>query len=97
VDFSADPAAAAAYQKDQRNKRKIREATQKLELNIINPLREWLVLIGIARQYPLSCFSKGLLVLDIDYTIVDTKPLTSGTVGYTLSRPNLHGKYYQLR
>jgi hypothetical protein len=52
VDFSADPAAALAYKNDQRNKRKIREAIEKLELNIINPLRK----------------GKKLLVLDIDYS-----------------------------
>lgn len=52
VDFSADPAAAVAYQNDQRNKRKIREVTQKLSVNVINPLRE----------------GKKLLVLDIDYS-----------------------------
>jgi ubiquitin-like domain-containing CTD phosphatase 1 len=52
VDFSADPAAALAYKNDQRNKRKIREATEKLELNIITPSRE----------------GKKLLVLDIDYS-----------------------------
>jgi ubiquitin-like domain-containing CTD phosphatase 1 len=52
VDFSANPAAAVAYQNDARNKRKVREAVQKLELNIINPLRP----------------GKKLLVLDIDYS-----------------------------
>lgn len=52
VDFSANPAAAVAYQNDQRNLRKIREHTKKLQLNIIHPLRE----------------GKRLLVLDIDYS-----------------------------
>lgn len=52
VDFSADPAAAAAYMNDQRNRRKVKEHTHKLEVNIINPLRE----------------GKRLLVLDIDYS-----------------------------
>ncbi|KAA1469377.1 HAD IIID h [Dentipellis sp. KUC8613] len=75
VDFSADPAAAAAYQNDLRNIRKVREATKKLKVNIINPLRE----------------GKKLLVLDIDYTILDTKPLTSGALPPAeCARPHLH-------
>lgn len=52
VDFTADPKAAEAYTNDQRNKRKIREHTDQLNLNIISPLRE----------------GKRLLVLDIDYS-----------------------------
>lgn len=52
VDFSANPAAAAAYLNDKRNHRKIREATNKLKVNVMNPLRE----------------GKKLLVLDIDYS-----------------------------
>ena len=52
VDFSEDLAASDAYKNDQRNVRKVKEATEKLELNIIHPLRE----------------GKKLLVLDIDYS-----------------------------
>jgi len=52
VDFSENIAAAAAYTADQRNKRKVKEATEKLEVNIIYPLRP----------------GKKLLVLDIDYS-----------------------------
>lgn len=52
VDFSADPAAAATYINDQRNRRKVKEHSKKLQVNIINPLRE----------------GKRLLVLDIDYS-----------------------------
>ena len=52
VDFSANPAAAAAYINDQRNRRKVQEHTRKLSVNVINPLRE----------------GKRLLVLDIDYS-----------------------------
>lgn len=52
VDFSDNPAAAAAYKNDQRNIRKIKEATKKLNINIIFPLTE----------------GKKLLVLDIDYS-----------------------------
>ncbi|KAI0317471.1 HAD subfamily IIID h [Amylostereum chailletii] len=77
LDFSANPAAAAAYKNDQRNIRKVREATEKLkdQINIIHPLRE----------------GKRLLVLDIDYTIVDTKPLTSGALPpRECARPGLH-------
>jgi len=52
ADFSEDLAASDAYKNDQRNIRKVKEATEKLELNIIHPLRE----------------GKKLLVLDIDYS-----------------------------
>jgi len=52
VDFSDNPTAAAAYKNDQRNIRKVREATNKLKIDIIYPLRE----------------GKKLLVLDIDYS-----------------------------
>ena len=52
VDFSANPAAAASYMNDQRNRRKVKEHTRKLSVNIIYPLRE----------------GKRLLVLDIDYS-----------------------------
>ncbi|KAI0345293.1 HAD-superfamily subfamily IIID h [Trametopsis cervina] len=75
VDFSADPKAAAAYANDQRNLRKIKEHTSKLKVDLIYPLRE----------------GKGLLVLDIDYTILDTKPLTSGALPpHECARPRLH-------
>ena len=52
VDFTADPKAAEAYIRDQRNRRKIQEYTDRLNLNIISPFRE----------------GKRLLVLDIDYS-----------------------------
>lgn len=52
VDLAIDPVTAAAYINDQRNLRKIREHTAKLQLNIINPPRP----------------GKRLLVLDIDYS-----------------------------
>ena len=57
VDFSANPAAAASYMNDQRNRRKVQEHTKKLQVNLINPLRE----------------GKRLLVLDIDYSKVWTQ------------------------
>jgi len=75
VDFADNPAAAAVYKNDQRNIRKVKEATDKLQINIIHPLRE----------------GKRLLVLDIDYTILDTKPLTSGSLPPAeCARPGLH-------
>ena len=52
VDLSKDPQAARAYVRDRRNQRKIREATEKLQVNLMHPLRE----------------GKRLLVLDIDYS-----------------------------
>ncbi|KAG1761675.1 HAD subfamily IIID h [Suillus occidentalis] len=75
VDFTDNPAAAAVYKNDQRNIRKVKEATEKLQINIIHPLRD----------------GKRLLVLDIDYTILDTKPLTSGSLPPAeCARPGLH-------
>lgn len=52
-DFTEDPVASAAYKNDQRNIRKVKEATAALKVNIIHPLRE----------------GKKLLVLDIDYSM----------------------------
>ncbi|KAJ7766784.1 HAD-like domain-containing protein [Mycena metata] len=74
-DFTEDPVASAAYRNDQRNIRKVKEATAALNVDIIHPLRE----------------GKKLLVLDIDYTILDTKPLTSGSLPPAeCARPRLH-------
>ncbi|KAJ6531234.1 HAD-like domain-containing protein [Mycena capillaripes] len=76
LDFTENPVASAAYRNDQRNIRKVKEATAALkEINIIHPLRQ----------------GKKLLVLDIDYTILDTKPLTSGSLPPAeCARPGLH-------
>lgn len=52
VDFNNDPATVAKYKNDQRNIRKVKEMTDKLNVNIIHPLRA----------------GKKLLVLDIDYS-----------------------------
>ena len=46
------PQIAAVYMNDQRNRRKIKEHSDQLNLNIITPLRD----------------GKRLLVLDIDYS-----------------------------
>lgn len=61
VDFSANPHAADEYIRDQRNRRNIREATKRLNLNLMAPLRE----------------GKKLLVLDIDYSLSQPKSLSS--------------------
>ncbi|KAF7295523.1 HAD subfamily IIID h [Mycena indigotica] len=75
LDLARDPVASAAYANDQRNQRKVKEATSALKVNIIHPLRE----------------KKKLLVLDIDYTILDTKPLTTGSLPPAeCARPRLH-------
>lgn len=77
IDFSADPNSEAVrkFKNDSRNKRKIREAVAALNVNLMNPLRE----------------GKRLLVLDLDYTILDTKPLTSGALPPSeCARPGLH-------
>lgn len=52
VDFSENPRAADEYIRDQRSRRNIRDATKRLQVNLMNPLRE----------------GKKLLVLDIDYS-----------------------------
>ncbi|TEB36442.1 HAD-superfamily subfamily IIID h [Coprinellus micaceus] len=75
VDFTENIAASNRYQHDIRNIRKVKEMTAKLSVNIITPLRP----------------GKKLLVLDIDYTILDTKPLTSGSLPpRECARPYLH-------
>lgn len=74
-DLSTNSSAARAYINDQRNVRKVKETARKLQINLMNPLRE----------------GKRLLVLDIDYTILDTKPLTSGALPPSeCARPGLH-------
>ncbi|KAH8826866.1 HAD subfamily IIID h [Flagelloscypha sp. PMI_526] len=75
VDFTKDPNASLRYKNDKRNIRKVKEASDALQVNIIHPLRP----------------GKKLLVLDIDYTILDTKPLTSGQLPPSeCARPGLH-------
>ncbi|KAK7467495.1 hypothetical protein VKT23_004549 [Stygiomarasmius scandens] len=75
LDLTKDTATLVAYQNDLRNKRKVKEMTEKLQVDIIYPLRP----------------GKKLLVLDIDYTILDTKPLTSGSLPPAeCARPKLH-------
>lgn len=75
VDFTEYPQEAAKYRNDPRNIRKVREITSKLQINLVYPLRE----------------GKRLLVLDLDYTILDTKPLTSGSLPPAeCARPGLH-------
>ncbi|OWZ65226.1 HAD hydrolase, family IIID [Cryptococcus neoformans] len=60
---------------DPRNKRKIQEIIEKVPITVMNAPRE----------------GKKLLVLDLDYTIVDTKPLLSGTLPSSeCARPGLH-------
>ncbi|KAH9483953.1 Ubiquitin-like domain-containing CTD phosphatase 1 [Psilocybe cubensis] len=75
VDFTENMVASNRYQHDTRNIRKVQEAIRNLNINIIHPLRQ----------------GKKLLVLDIDYTILDTKPLTSGSLPPAeCARPGLH-------
>ncbi|WVR06359.1 HAD hydrolase, family IIID [Kwoniella sp. DSM 27419] len=60
---------------DPRNKRKVAELIDKVPITVMNEPRE----------------GKKLLVLDLDYTIVDTKPLMSGALpSRECARPGLH-------
>ncbi|ODN95211.1 HAD hydrolase, family IIID [Cryptococcus wingfieldii CBS 7118] len=60
---------------DPRNKRKIQDIIRDIPITIMNQPRQ----------------GKGLLVLDLDYTIVDTKPLLSGALPPAeCARPGLH-------
>ncbi|WVF69168.1 HAD hydrolase, family IIID [Kwoniella sp. CBS 6097] len=60
---------------DPRNKRKVQEIIDKIPITVMNEPRE----------------GKKLLVLDLDYTIVDTKPLINGALpSEECARPGLH-------
>jgi len=75
IDLASNPEAAQAYLRDMRNIRKIKEVTRATNITIMNPLRE----------------GKRLLVLDLDYTLVDTKVLTTGALPpIECARPGLH-------
>jgi len=75
IDVSEYPELMQAFANDQRNTRKIKEAAKELEIHIMNEPRE----------------GKHLLVLDLDYTLMDTKPLTSGALPpKECARPGLH-------
>lgn len=91
VDFSDNPTAAAAYKNDQRNIRKVREATNKLKIDIIYPLREGKKLLVLDIDY--SRHTEFVLVLFLNFlaAILDTKPLTSGALPPAeCARPRLH-------
>ncbi|EIW66772.1 hypothetical protein TREMEDRAFT_34604 [Tremella mesenterica DSM 1558] len=60
---------------DPRNLRRIEQKVKEIPITIMNPPRP----------------GKGLLVLDLDYTIVDTKPLIAGSLpADECARPGLH-------
>jgi len=91
MDFTEDPAASLAYLNDQRNRRKVKEASEKLKINIIAPLREGKKLLVLDIDYS-GCGRLGSLTLLITSTaILDTRPLTSGLLPPDLcARPGLH-------
>ncbi|KAF8315171.1 HAD-like protein [Clavulina sp. PMI_390] len=64
IDFHQNPEMLRKFVLDQRNVRKIKEATDALEVHVMNEPRP----------------GKPLLVLDLDYTLVDTKPLLDGSL-----------------
>ncbi|KAL5636496.1 hypothetical protein ACGC1H_000452 [Rhizoctonia solani] len=75
LQIDASSAEAKSMAEDKRNIRKILEAAKNLSLNVMHPLRP----------------GKKLLVLDLDYTLLDTKPLTSGILpADECARPGLH-------
>ncbi|KAG6854719.1 hypothetical protein C0991_002432 [Blastosporella zonata] len=82
VDFSDNIAASAVYTIDQRNIRKVKEATEKLSVNIIHPLRQGkkLLVLDIDYSTPLLICSFSISILPPTTAILDTKPLTSGTL-----------------
>ena len=95
VDLAIDPVAAAAYINDQRNLRKVREHTAKLQLNIINPPRPGKRLLVLDIDYSETCavvLVLAVLVLTkLSPAILDTKPLTSGALPPAeCARPGLH-------
>lgn len=92
VDFSKDPAAAAVYKNDQRNIRKVKEATKKLKIDIITPLRAGKKLLVLDIDYSTSFYSLvSGQVLTSFVAILDTKPLTSGALPPAeCARPGLH-------
>ncbi|WVQ85088.1 HAD hydrolase, family IIID [Cryptococcus sp. DSM 104549] len=66
---------AVAPADDPRNKRKVQEIIDKVPITVMNEPRE----------------GKKLLVLDLDYTMVDTKPMISGALPSSeCARPGLH-------
>lgn len=75
LQIDASSAEAKSMAHDKRNLRKIQEAVKNLNISIMYPLRP----------------GKKLLVLDLDYTLLDTKPLTSGVLpAEECMRPGLH-------
>ncbi|CUA67765.1 hypothetical protein RSOLAG22IIIB_03192 [Rhizoctonia solani] len=75
LQIDASSAEAKSMAEDKRNIRKILEAAKNLSINVMYPLRP----------------GKKLLVLDLDYTLLDTKPLTSGILpADECARPGLH-------
>lgn len=75
LQIDASSAEAKSMAHDKRNIRKILEAAKNLNISIMYPLRP----------------GKKLLVLDLDYTLLDTKPLTSGMLpADECARPGLH-------
>ncbi|KIY66317.1 HAD subfamily IIID h [Cylindrobasidium torrendii FP15055 ss-10] len=75
LDLEVTPLTKNQYLSDPRNIRKVHEYTKSTKINFIHPVRP----------------GKKLVVLDIDYTILDTKPLTSGALPPAeCARPGLH-------
>lgn len=92
VDFTENPAASRSYQRDARNIRKVQEATQNLKINIIYPLRPGKKLLVLDIDYSTwTEFYFWSMITDRLLAILDTKPLTAGTLPASqCARPGLH-------
>lgn len=90
-DIADNPAASAAYLNDQRNIRKVKEATSALQLNVIHPLREGKKLLVLDIDYSKFSYTAGVSWVKAGAAILDTKPLTSGSLPPAeCARPHLH-------
>lgn len=93
VDVSQYPELMLSFANDQRNVRKVREATEKLEVHIMNEPREGKPLLVLDLDYS-KCYSCSVHVcgsLMVSVALLDTKPMTRGALPVSeCARPGLH-------
>lgn len=85
-------AASNRYQHDARNIRKVQEAIKNLSVNIIHPLRQGKKLLVLDIDYSKLASDRYMQQYLTDcVAILDTKPLTSGSLPPAeCARPGLH-------